>query len=124
MRPAGMPHECPVVSVSDGLSIAHSGMRFSLISRELIADSVEAIVRGHQFDGIVAATEEPLPGRHRGARHDRRSSPEAPYVHPDVDNVNVRPTSTSRDHALRRLRDQRPDPAYESSGGEFVATGR
>jgi hypothetical protein len=45
----GMPHECPV---SDGLSIAHSGMRFSLISRELIADSVEAIVRGHQFDGI------------------------------------------------------------------------
>jgi dihydroxy-acid dehydratase len=47
----GMPHECPVVSVSDGLSIAHSGMRFSLISRELIADSVEAIVRGHQFDG-------------------------------------------------------------------------
>ena len=50
----GMPHECPVVSVSDGLSIAHSGMRFSLISRELIADSVEAIVRGHQFDGIFA----------------------------------------------------------------------
>jgi len=38
----GMPHECPVVSVSDGLSMAHSGMRFSLISRELIADSVEA----------------------------------------------------------------------------------
>jgi dihydroxy-acid dehydratase len=38
----GMPHECPVVSVSDGLTMAHSGMRFSLISRELIADSVEA----------------------------------------------------------------------------------
>ncbi len=30
----GMPHECPVVSVSDGLSIAHAGMRFSLVSRE------------------------------------------------------------------------------------------
>jgi dihydroxy-acid dehydratase len=38
----GTPHECPVVSVSDGLSVAHPGMRFSLISRELIADSVEA----------------------------------------------------------------------------------
>jgi dihydroxy-acid dehydratase len=50
----GMPHECPVVSVSDGLSVAHSGMRFSLISRELIADSVEATVRGHQWDGIFA----------------------------------------------------------------------
>src|SRR5258705_1333771 len=48
----GTPHECPVVSVSDGLSVAHSGMRFSLISRDLIADSVEATVRAHQWDGI------------------------------------------------------------------------
>ena len=60
----GMPHECPVVSVSDGLSVAHSGMRFSLISRELIADSVEATVRGHQFDGIYAlgGCDKNLPG--------------------------------------------------------------
>ena len=60
----GMPHECPVVSVSDGLSMAHSGMRFSLVSRELIADSVEATVRGHQWDGIFAlgACDKNLPG--------------------------------------------------------------
>ncbi|WP_211260783.1 dihydroxy-acid dehydratase [Amycolatopsis jejuensis] len=51
----GTAHECPVVSVSDGLSVAHSGMRFSLISRELIADSVEATVRAHQWDGVFAA---------------------------------------------------------------------
>jgi dihydroxy-acid dehydratase len=59
-----MPHECPVVSVSDGLTMAHSGMRFSLISRELIADSVEATVRGHQFDGIFAigGCDKNLPG--------------------------------------------------------------
>ncbi len=50
----GTTHECPVVSVSDGLSVAHPGMRFSLISRELIADSVEATVRGHLWDGIFA----------------------------------------------------------------------
>jgi dihydroxy-acid dehydratase len=50
----GTPHECPVVSVSDGLSVAHPGMRFSLVSRELIADSVEATVRGHRWDGVVA----------------------------------------------------------------------
>lgn len=50
----GTPHECPVVSVSDGLSVAHAGMRFSLVSRELIADSVEATVRGHRWDGIFA----------------------------------------------------------------------
>ena len=60
----GTPHECPVVSVSDGLSMAHSGMRFSLISRELIADSVEATVRGHQWDGIfgIGACDKNLPG--------------------------------------------------------------
>ena len=60
----GMPHECPVVSVSDGLSMAHSGMRFSLISRELIADSVEATVQAHQFDGIfgLAGCDKNLPG--------------------------------------------------------------
>ncbi|MFD0669402.1 dihydroxy-acid dehydratase [Ramlibacter sp. MAHUQ-53] len=60
----GMPHECPVMSVSDGLTMAHSGMRFSLISRELIADSVEASTRGHQWDGIFAigACDKNLPG--------------------------------------------------------------
>ncbi len=60
----GTPHECPVVSVSDGLSMAHSGMRFSLVSRELIADSVEATVRGHQWDGIfgIGGCDKNMPG--------------------------------------------------------------
>ena len=60
----GMPHECPVVSVSDGLSVAHSGMRFSLVSRELIADSVEATVRGHKWDGIfgIGGCDKNMPG--------------------------------------------------------------
>jgi len=60
----GMPHECPVVSVSDGLSVAHPGMRYSLVSRELIADSVEASTEAHQWDGIFAigACDKNLPG--------------------------------------------------------------
>ena len=60
----GTPHECPVVSVSDGLSIAHSGMRFSLVSRELIADSIEATVRAHRWDGLFAigGCDKNLPG--------------------------------------------------------------
>jgi len=60
----GMPHECPVVSVSDGLSVAHAGMRFSLVSRELIADSVEATVRGHRWDGIfgIGGCDKNMPG--------------------------------------------------------------
>lgn len=60
----GMPHECPVVSVSDGLSVAHAGMRYSLVSRELIADSVEASTEAHQWDGIFAigGCDKNLPG--------------------------------------------------------------
>ena len=47
-----------------GSPMAHSGMRFSLISRELIADSVEATMRGHQWDGIfgIGACDKNLPG--------------------------------------------------------------
>lgn len=60
----GYPHETPVVSVSDGLTMAHAGMRFSLISRELIADSVEATMRAHCWDGIIGigACDKNLPG--------------------------------------------------------------
>ena len=60
----GTPHECPIVSVSDGLSVAHPGMRFSLVSRDLIADSVEATVRGHQWDGIfgIGGCDKNIPG--------------------------------------------------------------
>ena len=60
----GMPHECPVVSISDGLTMAHSGMRYSLVSRELIADSVEASVRGHHWDGVfcIGGCDKNLPG--------------------------------------------------------------
>ncbi len=60
----GMPHECPVVSVSDGLSVAHPGMRYSLVSRELIADSVEASTEAHQWDGVFAigGCDKNLPG--------------------------------------------------------------
>src|ERR1700723_3164849 len=60
----GTPHECPVVSISDGPSIAHPGMRFSLVSRELIADSVEATVQAHQWDGMfgIGGCDKNLPG--------------------------------------------------------------
>lgn len=60
----GYPHETPVVSVSDGLTMAHPGMRFSLVSRELIADSVETTMRAHCFDGVIAigGCDKNLPG--------------------------------------------------------------
>ena len=49
----GVPVSFSTVSVSDGTSMNHAGMRMSLLSRELIADSVEMVVRGHGYDALV-----------------------------------------------------------------------
>src|SRR6516164_3890381 len=52
------------ISVSDGVSMNHKGMRLSLVSRELIADSIEAVMRGHAYDALVgfAGCDKTLPG--------------------------------------------------------------
>lgn len=49
----GTPLEFPAIAVCDGLAMNHEGMRFSLPSREFIADSIEIMVRGHAFDALV-----------------------------------------------------------------------
>jgi dihydroxy-acid dehydratase len=49
----GTPMEFNTISVSDGVTMGTEGMRGSLVSREVIADSVEVVTRGHSFDGIV-----------------------------------------------------------------------
>ena len=60
----GTPREFTTIAVSDGIAMNHQGMKFSLISRELIADSVEAVMRGHCYDGLVgfAGCDKTLPG--------------------------------------------------------------
>jgi dihydroxy-acid dehydratase len=50
----GTPMEFNTVSISDGITMGTEGMRTSLVSREVIADSIELVARGNQFDGIVA----------------------------------------------------------------------
>jgi dihydroxy-acid dehydratase len=50
----GVPHEFMTITVSDGISMGHEGMRASLPSREVIADSVELVVHAERFDGVVA----------------------------------------------------------------------
>jgi dihydroxy-acid dehydratase len=52
-RAGGTPLEFNTVSVSDGVSMGTAGMRASLVSREVIADSIELVARGHLFDGLV-----------------------------------------------------------------------
>src|ERR671936_1900053 len=49
----GTPMEFNTIAVSDGTSMGTSGMRASLVSREVIADSIETVARGHLFDGLV-----------------------------------------------------------------------
>jgi dihydroxy-acid dehydratase len=62
------PHEFTTISVSDGVGMNHEGMKFSLVSRELIADSIEAVMRGHAYDGLVAfgGCDKTLPGAMMG----------------------------------------------------------
>ncbi|MHC1770413.1 MAG: dihydroxy-acid dehydratase [Flexilinea sp.] len=49
----GVPFEFNTIAVDDGIAMGHQGMKFSLPSRELIADSVETMIEAHQFDGMV-----------------------------------------------------------------------
>lgn len=49
----GMPVEFPAIAICDGIAMGHDGMKYPLASRELIADSIEAVANGHAFDGLV-----------------------------------------------------------------------
>lgn len=60
----GTPQELNTISISDGVTMGTEGMKASLVSREVIADSVELVARGHMFDAIVGigACDKTLPG--------------------------------------------------------------
>lgn len=58
------PREFTTIAVSDGIAMGHEGMKASLVSREVIADSIEIMMRAHQYDGIVGVSgcDKSLPG--------------------------------------------------------------
>jgi dihydroxy-acid dehydratase len=60
----GTPREFCTITVTDGIAMGHEGMRSSLVSREVIADSVELTIRGHSYDALVgvAGCDKSLPG--------------------------------------------------------------
>jgi dihydroxy-acid dehydratase len=65
IRAAGAtPMECNTIAISDGVTMGTEGMKASLVSREVIADSIELVGRGHLFDGVVAlvACDKTIPG--------------------------------------------------------------
>lgn len=49
----GTPIEFPAIGICDGIAMGHNGMKYPLASRELVADSIEAVANGHAFDGLV-----------------------------------------------------------------------
>ena len=62
------PREFTAISVSDGIAMGHEGMKASLVSREIIADSIEIMMRAHQYDGLVGISgcDKSLPGTMMG----------------------------------------------------------
>src|SRR5881409_3304748 len=60
----GTPREFTTITVTDGIAMGHEGMKSSLVSREIIADSVELTMRGHCYDALVglAGCDKSLPG--------------------------------------------------------------
>src|SRR5579871_5830028 len=60
----GTPMEFNTIAISDGITMGTEGMKTSLVSREVIADSIELVARGHMFDGLVAlvACDKTIPG--------------------------------------------------------------
>jgi len=84
----GIPFEFNTIGVDDGIAMGHEGMRYSLPSRELIADSVETMVQAHCFDAMICIPncDKIVPGMLMGAAraniptifisgHDRRHAP-------------------------------------------------
>ena len=95
----GTPMEFNTIAISDGITMGTEGMKASLVSREVIADSIELVARGHMFDAMVALVgcDKTIPGGGDGAAAARRS----------------------RRRALRRL-----DPARAGSGAATSHPGR
>jgi dihydroxy-acid dehydratase len=60
----GTPMEFNTVAISDGITMGTAGMKASLVSREVIADSIELVARGHMFDGVIAMSgcDKTIPG--------------------------------------------------------------
>ncbi|ANO52984.1 dihydroxy-acid dehydratase [Woeseia oceani] len=60
----GLPRMFTTASVADSMSMGHKGMQFSLVSREIVADSIEAVMRGHVYDALIgfAGCDKTLPG--------------------------------------------------------------
>ena len=105
----GVPIVFPAIAVCDGLAMGHKGMKYSLVSRELIADSVEAMATAHPFDGLVlvAACDKNVPGLLMAAA--RVNVPPQHPEHRDLGRRDARgPRLRPQTLLLRHLRGREP----------------
>ena len=103
----GYPLEFGTISVSDGISMGHEGMHFSLVSREVIADSVETVMMAERLDGsvLLAGCDKSLPGHADGGRA-ARPGQRVPLRRLD----HARPGRRPGRHDHRRVRGRRRLP--------------
>ena len=75
----GTPLEYNTIAISDGITMGTEGMKTSLVSREVIADSIELVARGHLFDAVVALSgcDKTIPGTGDGAGAPQRAVADA-----------------------------------------------
>ena len=106
----GYPLEFGTISVSDGIAMGHEGMHFSLVSREVIADSVETVMMAERLDGsvLLAGCDKSLPG-HDDGRRAARPGQRLPVRRLD----HARPGRRPRRHDHRRLRGRRRLPGRQ-----------
>jgi dihydroxy-acid dehydratase len=132
----GTPMEFNTVAISDGITMGTSGMKTSLVSREVIADSIELVARGHLFDAVVAlsACDKTIPGTVMAlARLDvpslmlySGSIPPGHYKGKDVtimdvfEAIGARAAGKISDEELTELEDV-ASPGAGACGGQFTA---
>jgi len=132
----GTPIEFNTIAVSDGIAMGTEGMKASLISREVVADSIELVVRGHLFDGVVALSgcDKTIPGTvmallrldlpslmlYGGSIAPGRFDGRSVTIQDVFEGVGACAAGRMRPQDLRRLEDQ-ACPGPGACGGQFTA---
>src|SRR4051794_22836336 len=132
----GTPMEFNTVAISDGITMGTSGMRTSLVSREVIADSIELVAKGHLFDGIVALSgcDKTIPGTvmalarlnlpavmlYGGSISPGRHNGKEITIMEVFEAIGAHATGKITDEELKEI-EEAASPGFGACGGQFTA---
>ena len=132
----GTPMEFNTVAISDGITMGTPGMRTSLVSREVIADSIELVAKGHYFDGIVALSgcDKTIPGTvmalarldlpgvmlYGGSISPGRRNGEEITIMQVFEAVGAHAAGKITDEELKEI-EEAASPGFGACGGQFTA---